>query len=268
MASLTKSISTTKGTLLCALALALSLSACATDPRTTGSVKRGGEASIAQMSMSQLGAEVRKWGARYERKPKDKQTGLTYASLLRMTGRDDQALAVMRKMVIHHPKDNDVLSAYGKALAATGKLPEALDAIQRAQRPDHPDWRLLSAEGAILDQMERPEQARSLYRRALDIAPNEPTVLSNLGMSYLLTNDLQAAETYLHQAVRQSGADSRVRQNLALVIGLQGRFEEAERIASAELPPQEAAANIEYLRGMLSQQNAWNLLKQEDKKTN
>ena len=42
----------------------------------------------------------------------------------------------------------------------------------------------------------------------------------------------------------------------------------AERIAAAELPPQEAAANIEYLRGMLSQQNAWNLLKQEDKKTN
>ena len=52
-------------------------------------------------------------------------------------------------------------------------------------------------------------------------------------------------------------------------MGLQGRFEEAERIASADLPPDQARANIAYLRDMLSQQNAWNLLKEQDeKKTN
>lgn len=251
------------------VAAAMSLSACATDPQKTGSVSRGGEPRVEQMTISQLNAEVRKWGAKYERNPKDKQTGLTYGALLRMTGRDDQALAVMRKMVIHHPTDNQVLSAYGKALAATGNLTEALDAVKRAQRPDHPDWRLLSAQGAILDQMDQPEQARIHYRKALDIVPDEPTVLSNLGMSYLLGNDLPSAETYLRKASQQRNADVRVRQNLALVVGLQGRFEEAERIASADLPPDQARANIAYLRDMLSQQNAWNLLKEQDeKKTN
>ncbi|MGN6468100.1 MAG: tetratricopeptide repeat protein, partial [Rhizobiaceae bacterium] len=65
---------------------------------------------------------------------------------------------------------------------------------------------------------------------------------------------------------QQPGADSRVRQNLALVVGLQGRFEEAEKIASAELPPDEAAANVAYLRQMISQQNAWSQLK-DGKKT-
>jgi Flp pilus assembly protein TadD len=43
-----------------------------------------------------------------------------------------------------------------------------------------------------------------------------------------------------------------VRQNLALVVGLQGRFAEAETIARAELPPEEAAANVAYLRQMLA----------------
>jgi Flp pilus assembly protein TadD len=46
-----------------------------------------------------------------------------------------------------------------------------------------------------------------------------------------------------------------VRQNLALVIGLQGRFAEAESIARADLPSDEAMANVAYLRQMLAQQN-------------
>jgi len=43
-----------------------------------------------------------------------------------------------------------------------------------------------------------------------------------------------------------------VRQNLALVVGLQGRFAEAEEIARADLPPDQAAANVAYLRQMLA----------------
>ncbi len=246
------------------LALGVALGGCATDRRHTSSV-RGESTSVASMSMSELNQQTRKADEVYRRKPKDKGAGLNYASLLRMTGRDDQALAVMRQLVIHHPQDNDVLSAYGKALASTGNLKDALGVIERAQRPDSPDWRLLSAKGAILDQLDRSAEAREFYRKALDIVPDEPTVLSNLGMSYLLTNDLAAAETYLRKANTRPGADSRVRQNLALVVGLQGRFDEAEQIASAELPPEAAKGNVDYLRQMLTQQNAWSQLKAEDK---
>ena len=252
------------------LVLALNLAAgCARDRTTTGSIDASASASsLAKLSANELHAQVRKYGAKYDRNPKDKAIGLSYASLLRMTGRDEQSLAVMRKLVIFHPKDNDILSAYGKSLAATGNFGEALAVIQRAQRPENPDWRLLSAEGTILDQLERPAEARELYRKALDIAPGEPTVLSNLGMSYVLTNDLNAAETYLRKAIASPAADSRVRQNLALVVGLQGRFDDAERIVAAELPPEEASANVAYLRQMLSQQSAWNQLKAVDSKKN
>ena len=43
-----------------------------------------------------------------------------------------------------------------------------------------------------------------------------------------------------------------MRQNLALVVGLQGRFAEAETIARADLPADQAAANAAYLRQMLA----------------
>ena len=91
----------------------------------------------------------------------------------------------------------------------------------------------MSAEAAILDQIGQKDEARQNYRKALDLKPNEPSILSNLGMSYVLEGDLHTAETYMRSAAQQPNADSRVRQNLALVVGLQGRFDEAEQIASA-----------------------------------
>ena len=87
--------------------------------------------------------------------------------------------------------------------------------------------------------------------------PDEPSVLSNLGLSYALSKDLVRAESTLRRASTQARADARVRQNLALVVGLQGRFTEAESIARADLPSDEAAANVTYLRQMLAQQNGW-----------
>ena len=119
---------------------------------------------------------------------------------------------------------------------------------------------------AVLDQLGRSNEARQRYNDALQIQPNEPSVLSNLGMSYVLSGDLKSAESYLRQAMAQPGADSRVRQNYSLVIGLQGRFADAEQIARQELSPQQADANVAYLRGMLSQQNAWKQLSQNEKK--
>lgn len=254
---------------LAAMALAL-LSGCAQVSREhTGSIGRAPSVSapqpqqLAGLNNEQLDQAVRAYGASYERAPRDKQTGLAYASTLQMTGRNDQSLAVMQQMAIAHPEDRDVLSAYGKALAASGDLERALEAIRRAQTPDHPDWTLLSAEGAILDQLGQRDSARVMFQKALDIQPNAPAVLSNMGMSYLMANELSQAERYLKAAAGQPGADSRVRQNLALVVGLQGRFDEAERIASAELPEAEAGANIAYLRSMLTQNNTWAELQRE-----
>jgi Flp pilus assembly protein TadD len=252
------------------VALALALTACAGHRGlTTGSIPNASSnESVTAMNLAELGAAAESVGAAYEKAPEDKTLGMAYAEILRMTGRHDQALAVMQQVAIDHPEDQGVLAAYGKAQAAAGDLGPALDTIRRAQTPARPDWRLLSAEGAILDQMERPAEARALYQKALQIEPNEPSVLSNLGMSHLLEGNLAEAETYMKKAVAQPGADSRVRQNLALVIGLQGRFDEAERIAAGELPAEEAAANVAYLRSMIAQQQSWAALSEEKPATN
>ncbi|MEY9634019.1 hypothetical protein ABIF66_002248 [Bradyrhizobium japonicum] len=45
---------------------------------------------------------------------------------------------------------------------------------------------------------------------------------------------------------------SRVRANLALVVGLQGKQAEAETIVKADLPPDQAAAKVTALRQLLA----------------
>ncbi|EYR80344.1 pilus assembly protein TadD [Shinella sp. SUS2] len=230
---------------------------------TTGSIPKMSK-PVSEMNATELRGAAETIGRAYEKNPKDRTVGINYANVLRMNGRNDQALAVMQQVAINNPSDRDVLAAYGKAQAAAGQLEQALNTILRAQTPDRPDWRLKSAEGAILDQLGRAGEARGRYREALDINPNEPSVLSNLGMSYLLAKDLKTAETYLRSAASQPGADSGVRQNLALAVGLQGRFQEAETIARRELTTEQAEANVAYLRSMMTQQNAWKKLAADD----
>lgn len=247
------------------IALAASVAGCGTSKLTTGSIGRPSGKPLETMSAGELHKATIALGQSYAKNPNDKRIATNYAAALQMDGDADQSLAVMRKLAIVLPKDRDVLAAYGKALAANGQFEPALDAVRRAQTPEYPDWKLVSAEAAILDQLGQRDGARQNYRKALDLKPNEPSILSNLGMSYVLEGDLRTSETYMRSAAQQPNADSRVRQNLALVVGLQGRFDEAETIASQELSPEQAQANVTYLRQMLAQQNAWSQLKDQDK---
>jgi Flp pilus assembly protein TadD len=77
-------------------------------------------------------------------------------------------------------------------------------------------------------------------------------VLSNLGLSYVLSKDLPKAEETMRRAYDRAPADQRVRANLALVLGLQGHLAEAEKIVRADLPPDEAAANVTQLKRLLA----------------
>jgi Flp pilus assembly protein TadD len=172
---------------------------------------------------------------------------------LRATDQRTQAAAVLETASLHNPNNRPLLGAYGRALADSGSFKQALDVLERAHSPDQPDWRVLSVQGAVLDQMGRHEEAQRYYASALKIMPDEPSVMSNLGLSYALSKDLRRAEETLRSASAKGNIDKRVRQNLALVVGLQGRFQDAETIARADLPQDEAAANVATLRRMLAQ---------------
>jgi Flp pilus assembly protein TadD len=234
--------------------LVLGLCSCAgtsdvaTTSDITGSLGDKTEASRA----AEPRHEVEYYRDRHRANPKDADAALQYGKALRAGGQRSQAVAVLEQAAIADPSNKALLAGYGRALVDNGNFQQALDVLGRAHTPDDPDWRILSVQGTALDQLGRHDEARQYYASALKMAPEEPSVLSNLGLSYALSKDLPKAEETLRRANSRADADPRVRQNLAFVIGLQGRLAEAESIVKADRPPEEAAANVAYLKRLLS----------------
>jgi Flp pilus assembly protein TadD len=259
--SVTKApLSTAKPPRLIAVALAalvVGLSGCnkTSFSDVTGSI--GASSAALPTDEGALRQFAEEWGRRYDRNPKDKMTAMTYAKALHALDQNAQAVAVMQGLAIQYPEDMKVLGAYGKALADAGRLKQAAEVLQKAHTPERPDWSVLSTQGTIADQLGEHDAARGYYEAALKIRPNEPSVLSNLGLSYALGRNLPKAEETLRFAATQPGADMRVRQNLALVLGLQGKFSEAEEWSRQDLPPTDAAQNVASIKKMISQSDTW-----------
>lgn len=251
-AALSLPVSRLRGLMLCGVA-ALALSACAANPgrETMRQPDFSGMSRVdAQTTLGEL-------AKRYRADPANKVLIIYYAAALRANGQSEQAVSVMEGGLSYHPKDVDIATAYAKALSTAGRFSQALNVIDAAIVPQSPDWNALLVKGAILDQMGRNGEARAIYRQGLTIAPNEPGLEANLGLSYALTNELNAAEQHLRRAASMRGATSQIRQNLALVVGLNGRFDDARAIYAAELPPDQVEANMAYIKSMLTQANRW-----------
>jgi Flp pilus assembly protein TadD len=192
------------------------------------------------------------YGERYRADPKNAEAALRYGQALRATGQRAQATAVLEQAAIINPSDRALIAAYGRALVDNGKYQQGFDTLSRAHSPENPDWHILSVQGTALDRLGRHDDARQYYGNALKIKPDEPSVLSNLGMSYVLSKQPAVAEQVLRRARDGAPSDLRIRQNLALAVGLQGRMSEAETIVATGLPADEAAESVSQLKQMLN----------------
>ncbi len=232
-----------------------SLTACASNRGQLGSTDYSGlPAAQGQATLAEL-------SSRYKSNPRDPNIVIHYAAALRAAGQPQQATAALEQAMSHRPGDVAMAVAYAKALTAAGRFDQSLNVLDNVIRPDAPDWNALLVKGATLDQMGRNEEARIIYGQAAVLAPGEASIETNLGLSYAMTNDLPRAEQHLRRALQMRGANSQTRQNLALVVGLQGRFDESRALYAAELPPEQVESNMAYVRALLTQQNRWDLIK-------
>ncbi len=193
----------------------------------------------------------------YAKDPENRTTALHYAQALRGLGQHAQAVAVLQGLAVKNPRDMPVLAAYGKALADAGRLQEAAGVLERAHTPDRPSWSVLSAQGSVADQMGDHASAQNYYSAALKIVPDQPDVLSNLGLSYALEQKMPQAEKALRLAADQPSADSRIRQNLALVLSLEGKYADAEQVSRRDMTPIDAAENVAQLKQTIAGSPQW-----------
>ncbi len=241
------------------VAAAAPLGGCHDFGDVTGSI--AGTQQPLPTNEADLRAYADTWGKRYDSNPGEKVASINYARALRALTRYSEAAAVMQAAAVKAPKDFEVLGAYGKALADSGQFEQAKEVLAQSYAPERPDWTIMSVQGSVADRLGDHEGAQQFYRDALKIAPGEPSVLSNLGLSYALAKQLPLAEAALRQASDSPRADARVRENLALILALEGKFGEAEQVSRHDMSAQAASANVAAIRQMIAQNNSWRDLK-------
>lgn len=187
--------------------------------------------------------------AAHKAEPGNLPAALAYARALRAAGAKAEAMAVLDKAARLKGADRTVTLERGLLALDLGETSKAETLLRHAHDPKAPDWRLHSGLGATLAARGRQQEAQAQFAKALALAPDHPSVLNNLALSYALDGKADEAEKLLRKLNRTRGGEAgRMQQNLALVLGLGGKYEEARRVAETALPAPKASGNTAYLR--------------------
>ncbi len=184
----------------------------------------------------ELFAQAAFWSNEHHLNPSDLEAALKLSSAVRRLGNPVRAVEITQQTRALYPRDPYLMAEYAAALIASERSVDAIPILNEglARTPQY--GRLWSLKGAALDQQERYTEARQHYDRALRITPNDPNVMANIGLSHALSGDPATAEGWLRRAVNLPNASDNVKQNLILVLELQGKTSEAQSLANYSRP--------------------------------
>lgn len=191
------------------------------------------------------------WGQEYAKRPSDLKSAMSYAKNLKALGERQKALTVFQQAAVLHGGDKELAGEYGRLALEMDQVSLASKLLEAADDPAAPDWRIVSARGTALAKQSQFKAAIPFFERALTLSNDQPSVMNNLAMAYAMSGEPAKAEGILRQAAAAPQSSSKVRQNLALVLGLQGKYEEAKSLSAKDVAPETASANTDYLRRMV-----------------
>ena len=235
---------------------ALTLSGCAelggvVGPASLLSFSDGSAAPVDASLESDPQKAAEHWSKEYAKEPNKVENAVNYAKHLKALGQKTQAIAILQRASMVNNGDKSLASEYGRLALELDQVSTAKQLLEIADDPINPDWRIVLARGTVLAKEGRYSEAITFYERARTLAPDHPSVMNNLALAYTMSGEPAKGEEMLRQAAAVEGARGKVRQNLALVLGIQGKYDEAKAVGSAELPADTAAANTDLLRKMV-----------------
>ena len=187
----------------------------------------------------------------FDHDPTNATLGLYLSNAERGLGHYQEAADTAHAVLLFAPDNTEALLAAARAHIGGDNAFYAIDPLKHLSELKPNDWQAWSLLGVAYDQTKRPDDAQAAWQTALKLSPNNPAVLTNLAMARLSAGDLAAAEPLLRTAVAQKTATLQERQDLALVLGLEGKMGEAEQLLRRDLPPDVADANLAWLQQSL-----------------
>jgi Flp pilus assembly protein TadD len=195
---------------------------------------------------------IAQWSTAYAKNPQDPKTALGYANALKTIGSRDRALDVLTAAYRANQDNGEIAAELGRLALDMNRLDIAQQTLKVAETQGVKDWKTLSAQGTLRAKRGQHAEAQQYFLAALQEQPDAVSVINNLALSYALDGKADKSEELLRKAVAGGQGDKRVRQNLAMVLGLQGKFEEARQVAAVDMTEQEAKSSMAYMRNMLA----------------
>jgi Flp pilus assembly protein TadD len=157
----------------------------------------------------------------------DPRLGLLSAKLDLARGRYDEALDQFRKSEAIAQTRAAAMEGEGLCLVLSGREGEALPVLKKAVAEYPQSWRAWNALGGAYDDKAQWAEADDAYAHALAASNAPAIVINNRGYSYLLRNRLDEATADFVEALRQRPDLEAARTNLRLAMALKGEYARA-----------------------------------------
>jgi Flp pilus assembly protein TadD len=238
-----------------AVTLTLMLGACAGNPLSDSLQASNDSPPSVAAAIANNQTELEKatlyWSKEYSKNTRDLNSALSYVKNLKAGGHKERAIAICQEASVYHGSNPELASEYGRLALEVGQVNLAEKLLAAADNPAAPDWRVISARGTVQAKQGKYSEAIPHYERALEIAPDASSVLSNLAMAYAAGGRATEAEPLLRRAIEVDGSNAKLKQNLALVMGLQGKHDEAKQVDGQNLANNAAKDNADVVKQMV-----------------
>lgn len=153
--------------------------------------------------------------------------------------RPEQAVAAAEQAVAFAPREAGYRALLGQAYLQAGRFKSAADALKDALA-------LEPGNGGVALQLALAQIGSGDWGAArTTLADNEASIpATDRGLAMALAGDPGSAIALLTAAAREPDASPKTRQNLALALGLAGRWQEAKVVASYDVAPDQLDARI------------------------
>lgn len=158
-------------------------------------------------------------------------------------GKEDAAIEVLRGLTRTHGDNPRVHMSLGDVLRGVARYSGARDAYDKAiamiDNPASNHWFLFYATAICNERLDNWPRAEMNFRRALELAPNQPLVLNYLGYSLVEKRlNLPEAQAMIETAFSLQPSNGAIADSLGWVFYRLGKFQEA-------LIPMEKAVQLE-----------------------
>ncbi len=175
---------------------------------------------------------------------------LRMARIMHQLGQKQRAIAELQRLTKEFPDESRPFSLLGDVLRVEKRWEEAARAYSAAirayEKKGRKNWRMYYHRGIAYERARMWDKAERDFRQALELQPDEPSVLNYLGYSLIERGErLEEALEMIRKAVQQRPNDGYIVDSLGWAYYKMGRYEDAvqELEEAVRLRPTDAVIN-------------------------